>query len=103
MKKAHSDKLKYVPRIGKTGALQCPCCENYTIVPDEEVIVDICPVCYWQYDIVAQEHPAISIGPNKVSLIQSRENYQRYGACEKRFAKNKVVRQPFSGELPENN
>ena len=31
----------------------CPCCGYYTVESDDEVIVDICDVCFWQYDVVA--------------------------------------------------
>lgn len=83
------------------GIIQCPCCYNFTIDSDDEVIVDICDVCFWQYDWVAHSKPDIIIGPNHVSLNDARENYVRYGVSEPRF-KGKV-RKPLEEELPENN
>lgn len=34
----------------------CPCCGFYTVDSEDEVIVDICPVCFWQYDNIAQKN-----------------------------------------------
>ena len=70
---------------------------------DNEIIVDICDVCYWQYDRVAQEYPDKVIGPNKIALNEARNKYKLYGACKKEFAENGYVRQPLSEEFPENN
>ena len=80
---------------------KCPCCGFYTVDSDDEVIVDICDVCFWQYDVVAHEHPEISIGPNGLSLNEARINYKKYGACKKQFANTKFVRRPLDDELPE--
>lgn len=81
----------------------CPCCGYFTVESDDEVevIVDICEVCFWQYDKVGQNHPDISIGPNHVSLNDAKKNYRNYGACEHRVIN--FVRMPLSEELPENN
>ena len=84
----------------KNKMLPCPCCGNYTII-DDDLIVDICPVCFWQYDIVAQENPDRIIGPNHVSLNTAKENYKKYGAMS--FDYQKYVRAPFLEELPQNN
>ena len=76
---------------------RCPCCGYLTIDDSDEVITDICKVCYWQYDEVSQNNPRKSIGPNRVSLIQARENYKKFGAIEERFIK--FVRKPNINEL----
>ena len=62
--------------------LKCPCCGFYTIEDDGCLIItDICDVCYWQYDLTAQENPDKAIGPNHgVSLNQARENYCKFKA-----------------------
>lgn len=76
---------------------RCPCCGYLTIDDSDEVIVDICKVCYWQYDEISQDNPLKCIGPNRVSLIQARENYKQFGAIEKRFIK--FVRKPEANEI----
>lgn len=81
--------------------IKCPCCGYYTIDSDDEVIVDICEVCHWQFDLMGHEHPKEIIGPNKVSLNDARENYKKYKACRVEFASNKRVREPLADELPE--
>lgn len=81
--------------------IKCPCCGNYTIESDDEVIVDICEVCYWQYDAVAHDYPQKCIGPNHVSLNEAKENYKKFGACEKRFVG--FVRKPSQYEISDNN
>lgn len=83
--------------------IMCPCCENYTIESDDEIIVEICEVCFWQYDLTAHKQPNLKIGANGVTLNEARENYKRYGACKKEFADKGLVRKPFSEELREEN
>lgn len=82
--------------------IKCPCCGYYTIDDDGcEVIIDICEVCYWQYDLVAQENPDKVIGPNHgVSLNQARANYKEFGASSIRV--KEFVRLPQDNELPLN-
>ncbi|WP_205700121.1 CPCC family cysteine-rich protein [Erysipelothrix sp. HDW6C] len=89
-------------KIGKI-MLNCPCCDNYYEVDtgDERYIGEICPICFWQYDIVGQEQVDIAIGPNKVSLIEARKNYEKFGASTERLIP--LVRKPHEDELPENN
>ena len=89
-------------KVAKDGKIRCPCCGNYTIEDtSDEVIVDVCPVCFWQYDVIGQENPMVSIGPNRVSLCQARENYLSIGAIEERFLE--YVRKPCEDEVPINN
>ncbi|MBC1484516.1 hypothetical protein HCJ58_14985 [Listeria sp. FSL L7-1509] len=54
---------------------QCPVCKNYTIQDD----YDICEVCFWEYDKVAQKYPNEIIGANNVSLKQAINNYKEGG------------------------
>jgi len=76
---------------------RCPCCGYLTIDDWSEVITDICEVCFWQYDEVAQEKPDMIIGPNKVSLNTAKKNYRLVGAIEERFIS--MVRLPHEDEL----
>ena len=63
----------------KIERIQCPCCGYYTIEDDEtDIIIDICEVCYWQYDWVAHKYPNKIIGPNRVSLEQARRNFKEW-------------------------
>jgi len=80
---------------------QCPCCGNFTIESDDEVVVDICDVCFWQYDVVAHHNPEWNIGANHISLNQARENYRKFKVCKNEF--RDMVREPLEEELPKNN
>lgn len=83
--------------------IQCPCCGYYTISTEDEIIVDICEVCFWQYDTTAHKYPEKSIGPNSVSLNEARVNYIKYGVSEKRFIDKNLTREPYPEEFPDQN
>lgn len=87
----------------KNYNIQCPCCGYYTIEYDNEIIIDICEICGWQYDITSQKYPNIVIGPNHVSLNEARENYKLYKVSDKNFLEKDWLREPLPEELPENN
>lgn len=76
---------------------RCPCCGYLTIDTTNEVITDICEVCFWQYDVTAQNMPDRIIGPNKMSLNTARENYKLFGAVERRFLE--MIRLPYEDEM----
>lgn len=76
----------------------CPCCGYLTIDDSKEVITDICDVCFWQYDEVANEEPNRIIGANKVSLNTARANFRSFGAIEECFIT--LVRTPYDDEIP---
>lgn len=85
--------------LNKFDKIQCPCCKNYTIDDDKTgIITDICPVCFWHYDTIAQAHPYECIGPNSgISLYEAQINYKKFGACKLEF--KKFVRSPTKDEL----
>ncbi len=76
---------------------RCACCGYLTIDDSYEVITDICDVCYWQHDEIAQSMPNNIIGANKVSLNTAKKNFELFGAIEKRYSK--LVRLPYEDEL----
>lgn len=77
--------------------IRCPCCNCLTIDDYMYPIVEICEVCYWQYDEVAQENPDEVIGPNQVSLNEAKINYKKYRASDYRFVG--YVRKPKDEEI----
>lgn len=83
--------------------IQCPCCGFFTFENDGDINFDYCDVCGWQYDVVAHNNPNISIGANKISLNEARQNYKRFGVSKKRLIGTGQVRKPNDDELPENN
>ena len=76
---------------------RCPCCGFLTIDDSDEIITDICEVCFWQYDEVAQNVPDSILGANKVSLNTAKKNYKLFGAMEERFLN--MVRSPYEDEI----
>ncbi|MBQ7065904.1 MAG: glycosyltransferase [Lachnospiraceae bacterium] len=76
---------------------RCPCCGYLTIDDSENIITDICDVCFWQYDEVAQNAPDSIIGANNVSLNMAKKNFKLIKAVEERFLD--MVRPPHEDEL----
>lgn len=83
--------------------IQCPCCFNFSLDIDENLngIVEICAVCFHQYDKYCLSAPCRCTGPNPVTLFEARQNYIKMGAADERSLK--YVRKPKINELPENN
>lgn len=80
---------------------KCKCCGFYTLVgTEEDVLWDICPVCFLENDVFEDE-PKTYSGANHETLEQGRENYKKYLACDLRSVK--LVRLPLPQELSENN
>lgn len=73
----------------------CPCCGYRTL--DSEREYDICPVCFWEDDWLQYKEETFAGGANKVSLLQARENYKKFGACEEQLIQ--YVRQPLEEEV----
>jgi hypothetical protein len=46
---------------------------------------EICPVCFWEDDLIQTRWPASAGGANRPSLIECQRNYQIFGAMEARF------------------
>lgn len=74
---------------------KCPCCGYLTLDSVDEY--DICPVCYWEDDLIQKKDPEYEGGANKVSLRQARENYLSLGVCEEKYLQ--YVRKPLREEM----
>ena len=75
----------------------CPCCGFLTLEEEPPGTNEICPVCFWEDDLVQFENPT-HWGANSVSLLEARQNFLRFGASEEKFQSK--VRCPFSEEIP---
>lgn len=75
---------------------KCPCCGFYTFDERPHGNYDICPICYWEDDPIQLEDETYEGGANHVSLQQARENFAKFGACEKEMIK--FVRSPLDEE-----
>jgi len=76
---------------------KCPCCGYYTIGEKPPGTYEICPVCFWEDDHVQYQEPDLDGGANELSLNQSRMNFKKFRASEKRFITR--VRPPKDDEL----
>lgn len=61
---------------------QCNCC-NYFTLSVEYVSYEICPVCYWEDDVLS--NPDVGGGANELSLNQAKKNYIAFGASRENF------------------
>ena len=81
--------------------LKCPCCGYYTIDSEDEIIVEICEVCLWQYDEAAHKNSEKIIGANKISLNQAKNNYKQFGVSKKEYIGKNINRTPSEDEINE--
>jgi hypothetical protein len=75
----------------------CPCCGFLTLEEESPGTHEICPVCYWEDDLVQFEDPN-HWGANGVSLAETRLNFIRFGASEEKF-KPRVQRPPVTAQI----
>ena len=59
----------------------CPCCGYDTFDSKERLNYGICRICFWEDD-PDQFKFIHDKGSNRVSLVQARENFKKFGACE---------------------
>ena len=77
---------------------KCPCCGYITIADDQGLpcFGDICPVCFWEIDSLSgPDEPSDS--NHGLTLFQAQQNYQAFGACDKKSLK--YVRDPKPEDL----
>jgi hypothetical protein len=82
----------------KSPRYPCPCC-GYLVLQERPGSYDICPICFWEDDIVQLRDPFYSGGANKVSLIEAQRNYLSMQVSEFRFKAH--VRSPRPSEVRE--
>jgi len=76
----------------------CPCCGYRTLDEEPPGTFEICPVCYWEDDLVQFRDPDYRGGANEESLNEARRNFKAFGASEERVKDR--VRAPLPDELP---
>lgn len=76
---------------------KCPCCDFYTLEEEPGNTFDVCPVCFWEYDLTQSMDITYSGGANPVSLVQARKNFIEFGACEPNMLP--YVRKPYHEEM----
>lgn len=69
---------------------RCDVCNLPTL--HGHAVFDICRVCWWEddgRDSMSRKWHRRVCGPNRVSLIQARRNFARFGRSERRFLARK--------------
>lgn len=61
----------------------CVCCGHLTLA-EGPGSYEICPVCFWEDDLVQLRWPDWSGGANRPSLIEAQANFKKFVACEQR-------------------
>lgn len=82
-----------------TQKFPCHCCGYLTCSGMPSGSYDICPVCFWEDDPVQLKDEANRGGANRLSLVEARINFQKFGACEPEMVPN--VRKPKPDEVPQ--
>jgi Cysteine-rich CPCC len=62
----------------------CPVC-GYLVLDEPPGSFAICPICFWEDDIVQLGFPLMAGGANRLSLHQAQQEFMRSGACEFRL------------------
>jgi hypothetical protein len=76
----------------------CPCC-GHLVFGEPPGCYEICPICFWEDDIMQLRYPDLGGGANRPSLIEAQANFRRVGACEERLLAH--VRKPQDGDVRE--
>jgi hypothetical protein len=77
------------------GRYPCPCC-GYLVFDDGPGSYDVCPICFWEDDLVQLRFADMAGGANAVSLRERQRNYATVGACEEGAVG--YVRQPTADD-----
>jgi hypothetical protein len=88
--------VDYVLSLEDELMYSCPCC-GYDVFDGPPGSFDICPICFWEDDIVQLAFPDLAGGANRCSLIEGQSNFAAFGACEERIKSH--VRQPTESEV----
>lgn len=74
---------------------QCPCCD-YISLPERGNYL-ICPICFWEDDGQDIDELDEESGPDHgITLRVGRENFTKFGACEKSMVKNIIPKEERS-------
>lgn len=94
----HLARLRQVAAMSGAEKYPCPCCGFYTLVEKPPGTYNICPVCYWEDDLLQFKEPSRRGGANGVSLEEARRNFRAFGWAKERS--KEYVRPPHADEYP---
>ena len=70
---------------------RCLCCRNRTLHEEPPGTFEVCPVCFWEDDLVQGLDSQALGGANQVTLTLARSNYACFGASDEQFIADPVV------------
>lgn len=73
--------------VAKIDRYPCPCC-GHLVFEEPPGSYDICPICFWEDDVVQLRWPQVGGGANRLSLVEAQAEYTATGAMEHRFIGN---------------
>lgn len=74
----------------------CPCC-GYLVFGEPPGSYEICPICFWEDDVIQLRFVRMEGGANEVSLVEGQQNYIKFGACQQHC--KIYVRRPAPDEV----
>lgn len=87
------ERIFYMPKNSK-----CPCCTYLTLSNKTWGSYEICPVCFWQNDLLCIEDPSYCSPLNEgTTLSQAKTNHIRFGAFKEDIVH--LTRLPLEEEL----
>jgi hypothetical protein len=78
--------------------LPCPCC-GFLVFDQLPGSFDICPICFWEDDVVQLRFPDFAGGANRPSLMEAQRSFAEFGASKVRHIHR--VRSPTQEDLRE--
>lgn len=96
--RGYFERLVRIGRLVLTEAFPCVCC-GYLVLSQAPGSYDICPICFWEDDLIRLRWPGFSGGANGYSLIEAQESFRLHGVSEPRFLR--FVRPPDQGDSRE--
>lgn len=96
LKGLNRDDVPIGTEVWSMDKFPCSCCGYMTLKEKPPGTYEICPVCFWEDDVVQLSDPDFAGGANVVSLRQAQRNFLEIGVSDPRFKKN--VRAPRPGE-----
>ncbi|GAA1612615.1 hypothetical protein GCM10009789_78570 [Kribbella sancticallisti] len=73
----------------------CVCCGHLTM-GEPPGSYEICPVCFWEDDLIQLRWATTVRGANRLPLAEAQQNYRAYGACDEHG--RQFVRAPLPDE-----